>query len=272
MDKYKPTLVANVPSLFQMLLKNPKFAKIDHSRVENCVTAAAPFPVESQKQLVKMVGKGKLLEVYGMTETSPLTTMNPSKGERKLGSIGLPLINTYIKLISPETNEEVAIGEAGEICVKGPQVMQGYWKKPEETKNAIDADGYMHTGDVGIFDEQGYLKIVDRVKDMIIVGGYKVFSSKVEDVIAKHPSVETVALVGVPNPERPGSELVKAFIILEPGSKSAGEVGLKGEIRAWLKDKLAPYEVPKIIDFNDELPLTVVGKVDKKVLRKQARA
>lgn len=272
MAKYRPTLVANVPSLFQMLLKNPKFAQLDHSRLENCVTAAAPFPIESQKELEKAVGAGKLLEVYGMTETSPLTTGNPSKGVRKLGSIGLPFLNTDIKLIVPETGKEAAIGEAGEICVKGPEVMKGYWNKPEETKNAIDKDGYMHTGDVAIFDEDGYLRIVDRLKDMIIVSGFKVFSSKVEDVIVKHPAVDMVALIGIPNPERPGSENVKAFMTLKPESKGVEDKEkLKKEILDWLKDKLSPYEVPKTIEFSDALPLTVVGKIDKKELRKKAR-
>ncbi len=272
MAKYRPTMMANVPSLFQMLLLNPKFAQIDHSRLENCLTAAAPFPVESQKLLEKAVGAGKLMEIYGMTETSPLVTMNPSRGIRKLGSIGLPLLNTDIKLIVPETGKEAAMGEPGEICVKGPQVMKGYWKKPEETKNVIDKDGYMHTGDVGIFDEGGYLRIVDRLKDMIIVGGFKVFSSKVEDVIARHPAVEMVALIGIPNPERPGSENVKAFITLAPDYKNVeNKERLKEEIIASLKDKLAPYEIPKSIEFADALPTTVVGKIDKKVLRKKER-
>ncbi len=271
MGKYKPTMLAHVPSLFQMLLKNPKFAQLDHSRVENCVTAAAPFPVESQRKLEEAVGKGKLLELYGMTETSPVTTMNPAKGERRLGSIGLPLLNTDIKLINPESGKEVAIGEPGEICVKGPMVMKGYWKKPEETKNVIDANGYMHTGDVAVFSDDGYLTIVDRIKDMIIVGGYKVFSSKVEEVIVKHPLIDTVALIGVPNPERPGSEIVKAFIILSQGTSVEDENSLKEEIQSYLKDKLAPYEIPKMIEFRKELPLTTVGKVDKKELRKQER-
>ncbi len=270
--KYKPTMLANVASLWQMLLKNPKFAQLDHSRIKNCIAGAAPFPAASQQQLEKAVGAGKLLEVYGMTETSPLITVNPCKGVRKLGSIGLPLLNTDVKLIVPETGKEAAIGEPGEICAKGPQVMKGYWKKPEETKNAIDENGYMHTGDVGIFDEEGYIRIVDRLKDMIVVGGYKVFSSKVEDIIGKHPAVEMVALIGVPNPERPGSEVVKAFMTLAPEHKGVEDKEkLKEEILAWLKDKLAPYEIPKTILFEDALPVTSVGKVDKKELRRRER-
>lgn len=269
MAKYDVTALVNVPSLFQMLLKNPKFAKLDHSSLELCVSAAAPFPVESQKQLEAIVGKGKLLEMYGMTETSPLTTANPAKGTKKLGTIGLPIPNTELKLVDPETGEEVALGDPGEICVKGPMVMQGYYNKPEETKKAIDSDGFMHTGDVGVIDEEGYIKIVDRTKDMIIVGGYKVFSSKVEDIISKHPAIDTMALIGVPNPDRPGSEIVKAFVQIDPNYSYGGnEDTLKESITNFAKDNCAPYEVPKMIEIMDDLPLTVVGKVDKKVLRK----
>ncbi len=265
--KYKPTALVNVPSLFQLLIANPKFKELDHSRLEACVSAASPFPEESQKELEKIVGKGKLVEAYGMSETSPLTTMNPFRGKKKLGSIGLPLPNTDIKLLDPTTGKEVKLGEAGEICAKGPQVMVGYYNKPEETKNAIDKNGYMHTGDVAIMDKQGYLRIVDRTKDMIIVGGYKVFSVKVEDVLSEHPSIDMVGIVGLENPDRPGSEIVKAFVQLVPGYE--GDKGaLKEDIIKFAKKKLAAYEVPKSVDFIDELPLTPVGKLDKKVLRK----
>ena len=266
--KYQPTVLVNVPSLFQILINTRKFKRLDHSKCEVCVSAAAPFPVESQKQLESMVGEGKLLEVYGMTETSPLTTMNPYRGERKLGSIGLPLLNTELKLVNPETGEEVPLGEPGEICVKGPQIMKGYYNKPEETANAIDKDGYMHTGDVAIMDEKGYLRIVDRTKDMIIVSGFKVFSAKLEDTLAKHPAIGMVATIGIPNPNRPGSEIVKAFIQIDPSFEFDGnEEALKEDITKFAKENCSPYEVPKIIEIADELPLTVVGKVDKKVLR-----
>jgi len=270
-DKYKPTALVNVPSLFQLLIANPKFKDLDHSNLQVCVTAAAPFPEESQKELEKVVGQGKLVECYGMTETSPLTTMNPLKGKKMLGSIGLPLLNTELRLMDHATGNVMGIGEPGEICVKGPQIMVGYYKKPEETKNSIDADGYMHTGDVAVMDEEGYLKIVDRTKDMIIVGGYKVFSKKVEDVLAGHPAIEMVATIGLPNPERPGSELVKALISITPGYTYDNEDALKNEIIDFAKEKLAPYEVPKTITFMDELPLTTVGKIDKKVLRAQEK-
>jgi long-chain acyl-CoA synthetase len=267
--KYQPTALVNVPSLYQMLIKNPKFKTLDHSKLDTCISSAAPFPVETQKELESVVGKGKLLELYGMTECSPVTTMNPYRGTKKLGSVGLPLMNTDIKLVDPETGKEVPLGEPGEIHVKGPQVMKGYLNKPEETKNTISEDGYLRTGDVAVFDEDGYLKIVDRTKDMLIVGGFKVFSSKVEDIISKHPSVETVAIIGTPNPDRPGSELVKGYFVISPDTDYENEDKFKSNLTEWMKEKLAPYEVPKIIELREELPLTLVGKVDKKLLRKK---
>jgi long-chain acyl-CoA synthetase len=266
--KYRPTTLVNVPSLFQLLISTPKFKTLDHSNLEVCISAASPFPEESQKELESIVGKAKLLEVYGMSETSPLTVMNPSKGKKKLGTIGLPLLNTEIKLVDPTTGKEAPMGKPGELWVKGPMVMVGYYKKPDETKNAVDKDGYMHTGDVVIMDDEGYLRIVDRTKDMIIVGGFKVFSVKVEDVLSRHPAVDMAAMVGIPHPDRPGSEVVKAFIQLTPEYAARDREAVKKEIDTYAKEKLSPYEVPKVIEFMDQLPLTAVGKLDKKRLRK----
>jgi len=270
MLKYKPTNLANVPSLYQMLIENPKFKEMDHSNLGTCISAASPFPKESQILLENIIGKGKLLELYGMTETSPVSTMNPSKGKKKLGTVGMPFLNTEVKIVDPASNAEVPIGEPGEVCVRGPLVMKGYFNKPEATASAIDSEGYIHTGDVGIMDADGYIKIVDRTKDMIIVGGFKVFSSKVEDILTQHPAVALLALIGEKNPDRPGSELVKAYIQLTPESAAVGDKeDLKADIIAFAKKNCAPYEVPKSIAFMDEIPLTAVGKIDKKVLRKK---
>ena len=269
-EKYRPTALANVPSLYYLLLNNPKFKQLDHSKLEAAVSAAAPFPEESQREIEKIIGQGKLVEAYGMTETSPLTIVNPYRGKKKLGHIGLPLLNTDVKLLDTTTGEPVEIGKAGEICVKGPQVMVGYLNKPEETKKAIDEDGYMRTGDVGIFDEEGYIKIVDRTKDMINVSGFKVFSKKVEEVMTAHPAIDMIATIGVLNPDNPGSETVKAYVTLSPDYSFDGDQEkLKADILKFAKEKLAPYEVPKIIEIRDELPLTAVGKIDKKELRKE---
>lgn len=269
-EKYRPTALANVPSLYYLLIKNPKFKELDHSNLQACVSAAAPFPEESQRELEKIIGEGKLIEAYGMTETAPLSIVNPYRGKKKLGHIGLPLLNTDVKLVDPASGEPVEIGQPGEICVKGPQVMVGYLNNPEETRKAIDSDGYMHTGDVGIFDEEGYVRIVDRTKDMINVSGFKVFSKKVEEILSEHPAIDMIATIGIQNPENPGSELVKAFLTLAPGYSFDGdEERLKADILKFAKERLAPYEIPKMIEIREELPLTPIGKIDKKELRKE---
>ena len=182
----------------------------------------------------------------------------------------MPIQNVDLKIIDPVTGVEMPLGEIGEILAAGPLVMRGYHNKPEETKNAIDEDGYMHTGDVGVMDEDGYISIVDRTKDMIIVSGFKVFSAKIEDVLSKHPAIGMIALIGIPNKDRPGSEIVKAYIQIRPDYDNVGdEDALEEEIIRFAKDNCAPYEVPKIIEIVDELPLTAVGKIDKKTLRKR---
>ncbi|MBY9004060.1 MAG: AMP-binding protein [Candidatus Lokiarchaeota archaeon] len=266
---YSPTVLVNVPSLYQILINFKKFKRLDHSKLRMCISAAAPFPKESQEKFEEIVGQGKLLELYGMTELSPVATMNPSIGKKILGKVGLPIQNVDLKIIDAETGEVVPLGEPGEICVKGPLVMQGYYNKPEETAKAVDKDGYMHSGDVGVMDEEGYVKIVDRTKDMIIVGGFKVFSAKVEDTLAKHPAVGMIALIGEPNPDRPGSEIVNAYIQLDPEFEYDGnEKALKEDFLKFAKETCAVYEVPKKIHIMDDIPLTIIGKIDKKTLRK----
>ncbi len=266
---YNPTVLVNVPSLYQILINFKKFKRLDHSKLRMCISAASPFPKESQEKLEEIVGQGKLLELYGMTELSPVATMNPSIGKKILGKVGLPIQNVKLKIIDAETCEEIPLGEPGEICVAGPLVMQGYYNKPGETAKAVDKDGYMHTGDVGLMDEEGYVQIVDRTKDMIIVGGFKVFSAKVEDTLAKHPAVGLIALVGEPNPDRPGSEIVNAYIQLDPEFEYDGnEEVLKEDFINFAKENCAAYEVPKEIHIMEDIPLTVIGKIDKKTLRK----
>jgi len=266
---YAPTVLVNVPSLYQILINFRKFKRLDHSKLRMCISAASPFPKESQEKLEEIVGQGKLLELYGMTELSPVATMNPSIGKKILGKVGLPIQNVELKIVDAETGEVVPLGEPGEICVAGPLVMQGYYNKPEETAKAVDKDGYMHTGDVGIMDQEGYVKIVDRTKDMIIVGGFKVFSAKVEDTLAKHPAVGMIALVGEPNPDRPGSEIVNAYFQIDPEFEYDGnEEALKEDFLNFAKENCAPYEVPKKIHVMEDIPLTVIGKIDKKTLRK----
>ncbi|SHJ84551.1 Acyl-CoA synthetase (AMP-forming)/AMP-acid ligase II [Desulfatibacillum alkenivorans DSM 16219] len=268
---HKATVLVNVPTLYQMLLDEPAFKSLDFSNVRMCVSGAAPFSVDAIKRFEALVGKGKVIEVYGMTETSPLSTSNPHVSPKKIGSVGIPLSNTDIKIMDVETGtREMPFGEEGEICVSGPQVMAGYHNKPHETSHALrEHDGklWMHTGDVGRMDEDGYIYLVDRAKDMLIVGGYKVFSREVEEVLSNIPSVELCAIIGIPNPERPGSETVKAVVQLAVEYLERDKGQLKEEILAYCRENMSPYKVPKIVEFVDAIPLTAVGKVDKKALR-----
>lgn len=268
---YRPTAMTNVPSLYQMLMETPGFEALDFSQCKAFISGAAPFAVESIQAFEAIVGKGKVLEVYGMTETSPIMTGNPLKGQSKIGSVGIPVQSTRIKLVDIETGtQEVAVEEEGELIVNGPQVMKGYLNKPEETDHAIrdfQGEKWLYTGDVARMDEDGYFSIADRVKDMLIVGGYKVFSREVEEKLYKHPEVEFCAIVGVPNADRPGSEIVKAVIQVPAGSKGEDPASIEKDIITFCKENMAPYKIPKIVEFVDEIPLTAVGKVDKKALR-----
>lgn len=269
--RYKPTILVNVPSLYQMLVETKGFRDLDFSKLKYCVSGAAPFPADSINELESVIGKGKLVEVYGMTETSPLITMNPRFGEKKIGTVGLPLPSTRVRLMDIETGtREVGPGEEGEIAVRGPQVMKEYLDKPDETAHALrqlQGEKWLFTGDVARMDEDGYFTIVDRSKDMLNVGGYKVFSREVEDKLHDHPVIEMCAIIGVPNPKRPGSDLVK--LVVQPAQEHKGRAkeDLEKELLEFAREILAPYKVPKIMEFVDELPLTAVGKVDKKALR-----
>jgi len=270
-ETYRPTLLTNVPSLYQMLLEEPKFKTLDFTNCKACLSGAAPFAVESIQAFEAVVGKGKVMEVYGMTETSPILTMNPLTGIKKIGTVGIPVQSTRIKLVDVETGtQEVPVGEEGELIANGPQVMKGYYNKPEETAHALrefQNEKWLYTGDVARMDADGFFSIADRVKDMLIVGGYKVFSREVEESLYQHPAVEMCAIVGVPDPDRPGNERVKAVIQKAAAVQDQNESQLEQEIIAYCRENMAPYKVPKIVQFIETIPLTAVGKVDKKVLR-----
>lgn len=263
-DKHKPTSIINVPTIFYELLKKPEFRALDFSNIGYCISGAAPFPPESIPDMEAVVGKNKFIELYGMTETSPVSVCNPRYGMKKIGSVGLPYPDTEFKLTDPETGETVPLGETGEICVRGPEVMKGYYNKPEETANAI-RDGWMHTGDLGRMDEDGYVFVVDRLKDMVIVSGFKVFTRELDDELMKHPDVDMAASIGFPDPDRPGSERVMAAVILKPGIEKSDEE--KEKILAYLRETVAPYKVPKVLNFYDTLPVSAVGKILKRELR-----
>ncbi len=262
------TVFGNVPTLFLMVQANPKSKEIPDDVLDNIslyVSGAAPFPPEAIKEFEEQFHtENKFCEVYGMTESAVLVTVNPAQGKKKIGTVGLPLPDTDIKLVDVETGEEVEIGKPGEICLKGPQITRGYYKKPEPTAKTW-IDGWLHSGDVGVFDEDGYLKIVDRTKDMLSVSGFKVYSVHVEEIMTKHSDIQIIAIIGLLDPNRPGSEIVKAFVQLKEGVSATEEV--KKSILEYAQENLAKYEVPKEWEFREELPLTLVGKVLKKALR-----
>ena len=270
--KYRPTQMSNVPTLYQMIMENPAFSGIDFSQLRECVSGAAPFDVDSIARFESFVGQGKVVELYGMTETSPMITINPVHGKKKIGSVGVPIQSTRIKIVDvADAKTEMPIGEPGELIVSGPQVMKEYHGNPEATRESIeeiDGERYLHTGDVARMDEDGFVYIVDRTKDMLLVGGFNVYSKQVEETLYEIPEIEFCAIVGEPHPERPGSEIVKAVIQLKEEEKGRDEDGFKEKILSYCRENMAPYCVPKIVAFIDEIPLTAVGKVDKKALRK----
>ncbi len=225
------------------------------------------MPPEVLKEFERRTG-AIIVEGYGMTEASPVTHSNPAgKGKRKIGSVGIPFPNTEVKIVNTDDDSKIIpVGEAGEIMIKGPQVMKGYWNKPKATADQIK-DGWLKTGDIGKMDEDGYFYIVDRKKDMIDVSGFKVYPREVEDVLFEHKSVENAAVIGIPNPEIHGSEIVKAFVILKEGFKEGEEI--VAELKSFCKSSLSPYKVPKIIEFRKQLPETLVGKVLRKELKEK---
>jgi acyl-CoA synthetase (AMP-forming)/AMP-acid ligase II len=268
--RYRPTAIVNVPTLFLELLKKPKFQSLDFSGVKWFLSGAAPFPAEYIKKFEAVVGEGKLVEVLGMTETSPINTSLPLYGKKKPGSVGIPLPDTEVKLVDPESGEIVPRGEPGEFVARGPQVFTiGYHNRPEETANTL-RDGWIYTGDICTMDEDGYFYVVDRLKDMVIVSGFKVFTRTVDDVLMEHPDIDMAATIGLPDPGRPGSEIVATAIVLKPDVEKTDDT--KEKITAYMREKVAPYKVPKQIEFMEELPLSAVGKVLKRELREQMKS
>jgi long-chain acyl-CoA synthetase len=256
--RHKITFFPAVPTIYTMINHHPKASKLDLSSLKICLSGGAALPLEVKRKFESITG-GTLVEAYGLSETSPSATSNPAVGKSKTGSIGIPFPGTIIKIMSLEDpKKEVRQGEKGEICIHGPQVMKGYWNKPKETKNVL-IDGLFHTGDVGYMDVDGYVFLVDRIKDMIVCSGYNVYPRNVEEAIYLHPSVEEVTVIGVPDPKR--GETVKAFIKLKTGKTLDTD-----ELGEFLKDKLSPIEIPKMVEFRSSLPKTVIGKLSKKEL------
>ncbi len=263
-QKYKPTLMPAVPTIFVAFTNHALLDKYDLSSFIGCFSGGAPLPPEVCKQFEEKTG-AIIFEGYGLSETSPVASANPtSKEGRKIGSIGFPVPSTDIKILDLETaSRELPQGEDGEIAICGPQVMKGYWNRPEETENVfreIDGKKYFLTGDIGHVDEEGYILVTDRKKDLILVGGFNVYPRDVEDILFQHPKVELAAVIGAPD-EKSG-EAVKAFIQLKPGETATEE-----EIIEFSKENMAGYKRPKKIEFRESLPVSNVGKVLRRVLR-----
>jgi long-chain acyl-CoA synthetase len=249
-----------VPAMYIGIINHPNVHKYNLKSVRFCISGSAPLPHEVQQRFEEITG-GKLVEGYGLTEASPVTHCNPVFGEHREG-IGLPYPETEAKLIDLETGASLPFdGESrGELCVRGPQVMKGYWQREQDTANTIDPEGWLHTGDICVADPDGYFKVVDRKKDMIIASGFKVLPRDVEEVLFTHPAVQEAVVVGIPSTAR-GDELVKAFVVLKPNQTLTTD-----ELRAFCAKELAPYKVPREFAFRAELPKTAVGKVLRRVL------
>jgi long-chain acyl-CoA synthetase len=260
LQKMRPSYLPAVPTLFIALLEHPlvKAGKVDFRSMKLCVAAAAPLLPETKKRFEELTG-GKLIEGYGMTELTAAVTLGPIDGKWRPGSAGLPLPDVIMRIVDAETGtKEMPTGEAGEMVFKCPQMMTGYWNRPDATAEMI-VDGWLHTGDIGHIDEDGYLFITSRKKELIKPGGFQVWPREVEEVISANPKVSEVGVAGIPDPYQ--TESVKAWIVLREG-----EVATVEEIQKYCREKLVPYKVPKFVEFRTELPKTMVGKILKRIL------
>jgi len=266
-QRERPTFFPGVPRLYVAVNEFPEVSKFDLKSVKACVSGAAPLPKAVATEFARVSDGAVLVEGYGLTECSPVTHVNPLDGRSRPGAIGLPIPDTDVRLISlDDPDKEMPQGEPGELCIKGPQVMLGYWRRPEETALAI-RNGWFHTGDVAVMEPDGFFRIVDRLKDMVLVSGFNVYPNEVEEVLYHHPAISKAAVIGVPD-ERTG-ERVKAFVVLREGASLTAE-----ELIAWCKDPaqgLTGYRVPREIEFRDSLPETQVGKVLRRVLQEEER-
>lgn len=256
----KVTIFFGVPTMYTALISLPDMLQFDLSSLKYCGSGGAPLPLEVQRTFKRLTGC-PVSEGWGMTETSPSGTFTPARGLRKESSCGLPVPRAYIKFASvDDPAKDVPLGERGEICIKGPNVMKGYWKNPEATAGTMTSDGYLRTGDVGYMDSDGFVFIVDRIKDMLLCGGFNVYPRNIEEAIYKHPSVAEVCVIGIPDEYR--GESPKAFITLKKGSQPFSF----DELKSFLQEKLGKHEMVQVIEFRDELPKTPVGKIKKATL------
>jgi len=256
-QKHRVTIFPGVPTMYIAINNYPDVNKYDLSSIRACISGGAALPVEVQRQFERLTG-GRLVEGYGLSEASPVTHANPLYGLRKEGSIGVPFPSTEAKIVDLETCEDLPVGEIGELAVRGPQVMQKYWNRPEETQQTL-RDGWLLTGDVARMDEDGYFYIVDRKKELIITSGFNVYPREIEEVLFQHPKVAEAAVIGVPDAHR--GEVIKAYVVVKEGKTATTE-----EIISFCQGKLARFKIPKIVEFRPELPKSMIGKVLRRVL------
>jgi long-chain acyl-CoA synthetase len=257
-QKQKPTFFPGAPTIYIGIINHPDIAKYDLSSITACLSGSAPLPVGVQEQFEKVTG-GKLVEGYGLTETSPVTHANFIWDEPRVkGSIGVPWPDTDAAILSLDTGEPLEPNEIGEIGIKGPQVMKGYWNRPEETENTFK-NGWLLTGDLGYIDEQGFFYLVERKKDIIIAGGFNIYPREIEEVLYEHEAVKEVVVVGIPDPYR--GETVKAYVVLKAGYTVTEE-----ELNQFARKDLASYKAPHLYEFRGELPKTTIGKILRRVL------
>ena len=262
--RHRPRSFAGAPRIYVAAASAPSLARYDLRSVEVFQSGSAPLPMEVQTRFEKQAGGGRVLEGYGLTEAGPVTHSTPRKGQRKLGSIGVPIPDVDAKIVDLETGtRDLPIGEAGELVVRGPNLMDGYYNRLDETALAL-RDGWLYTGDVAHMDEDGYFYIVDRKKELIIVSGYNVYPREVEEALYAHPAVLEAAAIGIPDAAR--GEVVKAFVVLRPGASATGE-----ELRAHCASSLARFKIPAVIEFRTDLPKSTVGKVLRSALAAEER-
>jgi long-chain acyl-CoA synthetase len=261
--KTRPAAFSGVPTLFNALLHHPKVraGKVDFRSVRVCFSGAAPLLAETKRRFEELTG-GRIVEGYSLTEAMLACAVNPVEGPNKIGSVGMPLPDVEMRIVDTETGAPLATGQVGQVLIRAPQLMARYWDDPDETVATVrthDGQRWLHTGDLGYLDGDGYLFIVDRMKDLIKTHGYQVWPREIEEVLATHPAVAEVGVAGVPDEAK--GEVAKAWVVLRQGERASAE-----ELRTWCRERLAPYKVPAAVEFRDELPKSMVGKVLRRAL------
>jgi long-chain acyl-CoA synthetase len=259
--KHRPTVFCGVPSMYNAINHAPGLKAEDVGSIRLCVSGGAALPADVQTTFEALTG-AKLVEGYGLSETSPVAIVNPVFAHRKSGSIGIPISDTEARIIDPDSSQELPVGEVGEVAIRGPQVMKEYWNMPDETRQVLKGE-WLHTGDLGRMDEDGFFSIVDRKKDIIVSAGFNVYPREIEEVLTHHPKIVEAAVLGVPSKVR--EEVVKAYIVVKEGEELT-----KAEVMQYCREHLSKFKMPKKIEFRQELPKSSVGKILKRILKKEA--